>query len=66
MKKLMKGDPTLNAVTLIVAGVVGMLTGSGVEGLPPLGKLGVAVLVGLVAGGLLYAVLRVWKRHRPP
>jgi len=31
-----------------------------------LGKLGVAVLVGLVAGGLLYAVLRVWKRHRSP
>jgi len=66
MKKLMKGDPALNAVTLIVAGVVGMLTGSGVKDLPPLGKLGVAGLVGLVAGGLLYAVLRVWKRHRSP
>jgi len=66
MKKLMKGDPALNAVTLIVAGVVGMLTGSGVKDLLPRGKLGVAVLAGLVAGGLLYAVLRVWKRHRSP
>ena len=64
--KLLKGDPTLNTVTLIVAGVVGMFTGAGVEHLSLMGKIGVAVLVGLVAGGLLYALLRAWKRRQPP
>lgn len=64
MKWLLRGDPTLNAVTLIVAGVVGMLVGHAVGGLPLLGKIGVAILVGLAAGGLLYALLRAWKRHR--
>lgn len=62
--KLFKGDPTLNAVTLIVAGVVGMLTGAGVAGLSPLGKLVVAILVGLTAGALLHALLRIWRRRR--
>ena len=61
---LFKGDATLNAVTMIVAGVVGMLTGSGVAGLSPLAKLGVAILIGLAAGGVLYALLRAWRRHR--
>ena len=64
--KLLKGDPTLNAVTLIVAGVVGMLTGASVEHLSLFGKIGVAILVGLTAGGLLYFVLRAWKRRRAP
>jgi len=62
--KLFKGDSTLNAVTLIVAGVVGMLTGSSVAGLSPPAKIGVAILVGLAAGGLLYALLKAWRRHR--
>jgi hypothetical protein len=64
--KLLKGDPTLNAVTLIVAGVVGMLTGHGVAGLPLLGKIGVAILVGVTVGSVLYALLRAWKRRRSP
>jgi hypothetical protein len=63
-RKLFKGDPTLNAVTLIVAGVVGMLTGAGVAGLSTLGKLGVAILVGLTVGALLYVLLRAWRRRR--
>jgi len=65
-KGLLKGDPTLNAVTLIVAGVVGMLVGHAVAGLSLLGKIGVAILVGLAAGGLLYALLRAWRRRRQP
>jgi hypothetical protein len=62
--KLLKGDPTLNAIVLIVAGTVGTATGVGVEGLPLLGTLAVAVAVGLVAGGLLYALISVLKRRR--
>jgi hypothetical protein len=62
--KLFKGDATLNAVTLIVAGVVGMLTGTGVAGLSPLGKIGVAILVGLTVGALLHVLLRAWRSHR--
>jgi len=65
-KGLLKGDPTLNAVTLIVAGVVGMLVGHAVAGLSLLAKIGVAILVGLAAGGLLYASLRAWRRRRRP
>ncbi|HUL83149.1 MAG TPA: hypothetical protein VL131_13460 [Gammaproteobacteria bacterium] len=65
-KWLLRGDPTLNAVTLIVAGVVGMVVGHAVEGLPLLGKIGVAIIVGLAVGGLLYLVLRAWKRRRQP
>jgi len=63
-KWLLRGDPTLNAVTLIVAGVVGTLVGHAVGGLSLLGKIGVAILVGLAAGGLLHALLRAWKRRR--
>ena len=62
--KLFKGDPTLNAVTLVVAGVVGGATGMGVEHLSLLGTLGISILVGLVTGGLLYALLSIWKRRR--
>jgi hypothetical protein len=65
-KWLIKGDPTLNAVTLIVAGVVGMVVGHAVAGLPLLGKIGVAIIVGLAVGGLLYLLLRAWKRRRQP
>ena len=62
--KLFKGDATLNAVTLIVAGVVGMLTGTGVAGLSPLAAIGVAIVVGLGAGALLHVVLRIWRNRR--
>jgi len=62
--KLLKGDPTLNAVTLVVAGVVGMITGAAVENLSLLGKMGVAILVGLTVGGVLYWVLRAWRHRR--
>jgi len=62
--KLLKGDPALNAVTLIVAGVVGMLTGAAVAGLSLPAKIGVAIVVGLAAGALLHVLLRAWRRRR--
>jgi len=65
MKKIrLKGDPTLNALVLIVAATVGAITGMDVEGLPLLGKLAVAVVVGLVAGGVVYALVSLLKRRR--
>ena len=62
--KLLKGDPLLNAATLIVAGATGTITGVAVEGLPVLTKLGIAIAVGLVVGAALYAVLKALKRLR--
>jgi len=65
MKKIrLKGDPTLNALVLIVAATVGAITGMDVEGLPLLGKLAVAVVVGLVAGGVVYALVSLLKRRQ--
>jgi len=60
----MKGDPALNAITLIVAGTTGTLTGIAVERLSTLAKLGVAIAVGLAVGGLLYAVIGALKRRK--
>jgi len=61
---LLKGDPVVNAATLIVAGTTGAITGVAVENLPPLGKLGVAIAVGLAVGGLLHAAIRAFKRRK--
>jgi hypothetical protein len=60
----LKGDPILNAVTLIVAGTAGTICGMTVEGLDTLVTLGVATAVGVVTGGVLYAVITVLKRRR--
>jgi hypothetical protein len=60
----LKGDPVLNAATLIVAGVTGTITGMAVEGSTMLAKFGVAVIVGLVAGGLLYVAITALRRRR--
>jgi hypothetical protein len=60
----LKGDPVLNAATLIVAGVTGTITGVAVEGSSMLATLGVAAVVGLVAGGLLYVVVGALRRRR--
>jgi ABC-type uncharacterized transport system permease subunit len=62
--KWLKGDPVLNAATLIVAGTTGTITGMAVEGLATLAKAGVAIAVGLAVGGLLYAVVGALKRRR--
>jgi hypothetical protein len=61
---LLKGDPLLNAATLIVAGTTGAFTGIAVDGLPLLAELGIALGVGLAVGGLLYAALKALKRSR--
>jgi hypothetical protein len=60
----LKGDPVLNAITLIVAGTAGTVTGIAVEGLAIPAKFGVALGVGLVAGGVLHLVLRALRRAR--
>jgi hypothetical protein len=62
--RLLKGDPILNAVTLIVAGTTGTITGIAVEGLSTIAKLGVASAVGLVIGGLLYVAIGAFKGRR--
>ncbi len=62
--RLLKGDPVVNAASLIVAGTTGAITGVAVENLPTLGKLGVAIAVGLAVGGLLYAAIRAFKRRK--
>ncbi len=62
--KLLRGDPVLNAASLIVAGVTGTITGVAVEGLPTLGKLGVAIAVGIGVGALLHAAMRELKRRK--
>jgi hypothetical protein len=60
-----KGDPTLIGVTLLVAAVVGAATGLGVAHMSWPRAIGVALVAGLVAGGLLYAALSIWTRGRP-
>jgi hypothetical protein len=60
----LKGDPVLNAAVLIAAGVTGTITGMAVEGSTMLAKLGVAVVVGLVVGGLLYVVIGALRQRR--
>jgi hypothetical protein len=60
----LKGDPTLNAVVLVTAGVTGMITGMSVEGLSALGKLGASIAVGIAVGGALYFALSAVRRRR--
>ena len=62
--RLLKGDPVANAAALIVAGTTGAITGVAVENLSTLGKLGVAIAVGLAVGGLLYVAIRAFKRRK--
>jgi hypothetical protein len=62
--KWLKGDAGLNAVVLIVAGTVGTVTGTAVEGLSLPAALAVAILVGLVVGAALYALIVAIKRRR--
>ena len=60
-----KGDSTRIAITLLSAAVVGAATGLGVAHMSWPKALAVALVAGLAAGGLLYAVLSVWMRRRP-
>ena len=60
-----KGDSTRIAVTLLSAAVVGAATGLGVANMSWPKALAVALVAGLAAGGLLYAVLSAWMRRRP-
>jgi hypothetical protein len=62
--KHLKGDVGLNAAALIVAGIAGTATGTALEGYTLPAALGIAVLVGLVVGGALYAVIITIKRRR--
>lgn len=60
-----KGDPPRIAVTLAAAAVVGGATGLGVAHLSWPSAVGVAIVVGLAAGGVLYALMPAWLRRRP-
>jgi ABC-type transport system involved in cytochrome bd biosynthesis fused ATPase/permease subunit len=60
-----KGDPKRIAIPLLGAAVVGAATGLGVAHMSWPKAIGVAVVVGLAAGGLLYALLSAWIRRRP-
>ncbi len=60
-----KGDPPRIAVTLVAAAVVGGATGLGVAHLSWLSAIGVAIVVGLAAGGVLFALMPAWLRRRP-
>ena len=56
---LIKGQPILTCVAIVVAAVVGMLTGVAVEEMPLANMLAAATLTGLIAGGILFAVLKL-------
>jgi hypothetical protein len=58
-----KGDPPRIAVTLAAAAVVGGATGLGVAHLSWPNAIGVAIVVGLAAGGVLYALMPAWLRR---
>jgi hypothetical protein len=60
-----KGDPRHIAITLTAAGVVGAATGLGVAHLSWPSAIGIAIVAGFAAGGLLYALLLVWGWRRP-
>ena len=60
-----KGDPPRIAVTLAAAAAVGAATGLGVAHLSWPSAIGIALVAGLAAGGVLYAVLPSSLR-RPP
>jgi len=60
-----KGSSTSIAVTLLSAAVVGAATGLGVAHMSWPKALAIALVAGLAAGGLLYAVLSAWMRRRP-
>jgi hypothetical protein len=60
-----KGDPPRIAVTLLAAALVGAATGLGVAHMSWPAAIGVAVVAGLAAGGVLYVVLPARLRRRP-
>ncbi|HUO68371.1 MAG TPA: hypothetical protein VMV37_12585 [Gammaproteobacteria bacterium] len=60
-----KGDPPRIAVTLLAAAVVGAATGLAVAHLSWPSAIGVAIVAGLAAGAVLYAVLPARLRRRP-
>ncbi len=59
-----KSDSARIGVTLVVAAVVGAATGLGVAHMSWPSAIGVAILAGLAAGGLLYAFLSAWPRPK--
>jgi hypothetical protein len=59
-----KGDPARIAITLAAA-VAGAATGLGVANMSWPHAIGVAIVVGFAAGGLLCALLLAWKGRRP-
>ena len=59
-----KGDPPRIAVTLLAAAVVGAATGLGVAHMSWPSAIGIAILAGLAAGAVLYALMPARLRRR--
>jgi hypothetical protein len=59
-----KADPPRIAVTLVAAAVVGAATGLGVAHMSWPKAIGVAVVAGLAAGAILYALMPASLRRR--
>ena len=59
-----KVDPPRIAVTLVAAAIVGAATGLGVAHMSWRSAIGVAIVAGLAAGGVLYALLPASLRRR--
>jgi len=60
-----KGNPTRIAITLLAAAVAGAATGLGVANMSWPRAIGVAIMVGFAAGGLLCLLMLAWKGRRP-
>ena len=60
----MKSNALLNCISLVFAGIAGIITGSVVEDMPAAQALLISSLVGLAAGGVLFVVLKLLVRRK--
>ncbi|HLF10025.1 MAG TPA: hypothetical protein VJA26_02330 [Gammaproteobacteria bacterium] len=63
--KLVNGNTTAYWISLTIAGIVGIFTGAAVEDMPLANMLAISILTGLVAGGVLFVVLKLVMRNKP-
>ena len=63
--KLVNGNTTAYWISLTIAGIVGMFTGAAVEEMPFANILAISTLTGLVAGGVLFVILKLIRRNKP-
>ena len=63
--KFLNGNSTPYWISLTIAGLIGMFTGAAVEEMPFANMLAISTLTGLVAGGVLFAILKLIRRNKP-